>query len=87
MNFRELTAFSYQIETFTKARRRLMLPYPNGEAVAIMHAFHECHLGLPHLKEEDLDYSTRERIRTYAWPSYIWKKYETNYELSRIYDR
>jgi hypothetical protein len=25
--------------------------------------------------------------RTYAWPSYMWEKYETSYEISRIYGR
>jgi hypothetical protein len=62
MNFRELTAFSYSMEKLTMARRILMLPHPHGEEEAIMRALHECHLGLQHLPEEDMDEYTRERI-------------------------
>lgn len=62
MNFLKLTAFCYAMEKFTMARRSLMLPHALGEAAAIGSAVPECHLGLQHLPEEELDESTHQRI-------------------------
>ena len=47
--------FSYQAEKFAIARRRLMLPHPNGEAASIISAFHECSQGLHGLDVAKLD--------------------------------
>jgi hypothetical protein len=41
-----------------------MLPDPHREAAVIRLAFHECRLGLLHLKEANVDDDTRERIRS-----------------------
>ena len=41
------------------ARSNLMLPHPDGEANSIMHAFHECSLGLLNLDRNVLDDSVR----------------------------
>jgi hypothetical protein len=51
--------FAYPTEKFSAARRRLMLPFPHGEAEAIARAFHECSLGLNDLRDEDLDEDAR----------------------------
>ncbi len=52
--------FSYQAETFSSARRSLMLPHPKGEAQSIAGAFHECSLGLHDLQTNDLDENVRD---------------------------
>jgi len=51
--------FSYQAEKFAIARRRLMLPHPNGEAASIVSAFHECSQALHGLNEAKLDDQAR----------------------------
>ena len=50
-----MTSFAYQSEKFAAARSCLMLPHPNGEASSIMHAFHECTLGLAGVDRQSLD--------------------------------
>ena len=54
--------FSYQAEKFAIARRRLMLPHPNGEAASIVSAFHECSQGLHGLNETRLDDQARSLL-------------------------
>jgi hypothetical protein len=47
--------YHYAAEKFSAARRYLMLPHPQGEAEAIMRAFHECSLGLNNLDKKGID--------------------------------
>jgi hypothetical protein len=54
--------FSYQAEKFAIARRRLMLPHPNGEPASIVSAFHECSQGLHGLDQEKLDDKARRLL-------------------------
>lgn len=56
--------FSYPSEKFYMARRHLMLPHPQGEAESIMHAFHECSLGLHDVRRENLDDDARRWLGT-----------------------
>lgn len=51
--------YSYQSQTFSKARSCLMLPHPSGEAASIAQAFHECSLGLHDLDRDNTDDSVR----------------------------
>ena len=51
--------FLYQAQKFAIARRRLMLPHPNGEAASIVSAFHECSQGLHGLDARKLDDKSR----------------------------
>jgi hypothetical protein len=51
----------YMGEKLHTARRNLMLPHPEGEAMSIMEAFHECGLGIGDLSAED-----RERLGDYG---------------------
>ena len=55
--------YSYPAEKFSTARRCLMLPHTSGEAESIMHAFHECSLGLHDLDRDDLDENARDWVR------------------------
>lgn len=52
-------SFEYAASKFSTARRNLMLPFPAGEAQSIAHAFHECHLGLKDIQEDQLDDNSR----------------------------
>lgn len=52
-----------QAETFSTARRSLMLPHPRGEQDSIARAFHECRLGLHDLDRNGLDENARGRVR------------------------
>ena len=49
-------------EKLAAARHILMLPHPNGEEESIMHAFHECSLGLKNVDKDTLDDSQRTWI-------------------------
>ncbi len=51
--------YLYLSEKLAAARHMLMLPHPNGEEESIMHAFHECSLGLKDLDRDTLDDSQR----------------------------
>ena len=53
---------AYQAEKFAIARRRLMLPHPNGEAASIVSAFHECSQGLHGLNDKGLDDRARSLL-------------------------
>ena len=55
--------YVYQAETFSTARRALMLPHPRGEQDSIARAFHECRLGLHDLDRDGLDENARGRVR------------------------
>jgi hypothetical protein len=55
--------FVYQAETFSTARRILMLPHPRGEQDSIARAFHECSLGLHDLDRSGLDENARGRVK------------------------
>jgi hypothetical protein len=55
--------YSYPAEKFSVARHCLMLPHPKGEAESIMHAFHECSLGLHDLDRDGLDDNARKWVR------------------------
>ena len=55
--------YVYQAETFSTARRVLMLPHPRGEQDSIARAFHECRLGLDDLDRDGLDENARERVK------------------------
>jgi hypothetical protein len=55
--------YVYQAETFSTARRTLMLPHPRGEQDSIARAFHECRLGLHDLDREGLDENARGRVK------------------------
>lgn len=55
--------FAYAAEKFSTARRNLMLPHPKGEAQSIMHAFHECSLGLDDIDKSKLDENAATRVR------------------------
>ena len=52
-----------QAETFSTARRCLMLPLPHGEQDSIARAFHECSLGLRDLDRAGLDENARDRVK------------------------
>jgi hypothetical protein len=52
-----------QAETFSTARRSLMLPHPRGEQDSIARAFHECRLGLNDLDRDGLDENARGRVK------------------------
>lgn len=52
---------NYASEKFNQARRILMLPHLEGEAMSIMHAFAECQHGLSDLQPEE-----REQLDDYA---------------------
>jgi len=52
-----------QAETFSTARRSLMLPHPRGEQDSIARAFHECRLGLHDLDRNGLDENARGRVK------------------------
>ena len=52
-----------QAETFSAARRLLMLPHPRGEQDSIARAFHECRLGLHDLDRNGLDENARGRVK------------------------
>ena len=54
--------FAYPGEKLLSARHILMLPHPNGEEESIMHAFHECSLGLKNVDKDALDDSQREWV-------------------------
>ena len=54
--------YVYQAETFSAARRVLMLPHPRGEQDSIARAFHECRLGLNDLDRGGLDENARGRV-------------------------
>jgi hypothetical protein len=56
--------YSYPAEKLTAARRMLMAPHPKGEADAFAHAFHECDLGLRHVRPDDLDDTARSWVQT-----------------------
>ena len=47
--------YAYPAEKLSAARRCLMLPHLEGEAQSIMHAFHECELGLDGIDTTDID--------------------------------
>jgi hypothetical protein len=53
---------SYPLEKLSAARHILMLPHPNGEEESIMHAFHECSLGLKNIDKDTLDASQRQWV-------------------------
>ena len=55
--------YVYQAETFSTARRALMLPHPRGEHDSIARAFHECRLGLHDLDRDGLDENARGRVK------------------------
>lgn len=55
--------YVYQAETFSTARRALMLPHPRGEQDSIARALHECRLGLRDLDKDALDENARGRVR------------------------
>lgn len=52
-----------QAETFSTARRCLMLPHPRGEQDSIARAFQECRLGLRDLDPDGLDENASGRIK------------------------
>ncbi|MBK5275849.1 MAG: hypothetical protein JJE30_12455 [Desulfuromonadales bacterium] len=54
--------YSYPSEKFSVARHSLMLPHPKGEAESIMHAFHECSLGLHDVDRDSLDDDARKWV-------------------------
>jgi hypothetical protein len=54
--------YVHQAETFSIARRLLMLPHPRGEQDSITRAFHECRLGLHDLDRDGLDENARGRV-------------------------
>jgi hypothetical protein len=56
--------YVYQAETFSAARRTLMLPHPRGEQDSIARAFHECRLGLRDLDRNGLDENARGRVKS-----------------------
>ena len=55
--------YVYQAETFSTARRVLMLPHPRGEQDSIARALHECRLGLHDLDRDGLDENARGRVK------------------------
>ena len=55
--------YVYQAETFSAARRALMLPHPRGEQDSIARALNECKLGLRDLDRNELDENARGRVR------------------------
>ena len=55
--------YAYQDEKFSTARSSLMLPHTGGEAQSIMHAFHECSLGLRHADRDGLDSHALDWVR------------------------
>jgi hypothetical protein len=55
--------YVYQAETFSTARRALMLPHPRGEQDSITRALNECRLGLRDLDRGGLDENARGRVR------------------------
>ena len=46
-------SYAYQAQTFSAARRNLMLPNAHGEAHSVFHAFNECIHGLHNLNATD----------------------------------
>jgi hypothetical protein len=54
--------YVYQAETFSAARRTLMLPHPRGEQDSIQRAFDECRLGLHDFDRDGLDENARGRV-------------------------
>jgi hypothetical protein len=54
--------YKYPEEKFSYARRHLMLPPPEKEALVISEACHECGLGLRDLVLDDLEYTGRDRV-------------------------
>ena len=55
--------YVHQAETFSTARRALMLPHPRGEQDSIAKALHECWLGLHDLDRDGLDENARGRVK------------------------
>jgi hypothetical protein len=55
--------YVHQAETFSTARRALMLPHPRGEQDSIARALHECRLGLHDLDRDGLDENARGRVK------------------------
>ena len=47
--------YTRQVETFSAARRALMLPHPDGEAESIVSAFAECDRGIKDVDQGGLD--------------------------------
>ena len=56
--------YGYPAEKLSAARRILMAPHPEGEAVSFGHAFLECEHGLRHMRPEDLDDNARHWVST-----------------------
>ena len=57
-----MKGFAYASEKFSAAMRALMLPHPRGDADSIMHAFHECTLGLMGIDKDELDDFARDCV-------------------------
>lgn len=56
-------SFEYAATKFSTARRCLMLPFPEGIAQSIAHAFHECELGLRDIHPEHLDENSSRWVK------------------------
>ena len=55
-------SYAYQAQTFSAARRNLMLPNAHGEAHSVFHAFNECIHGLHNLNRDGLDDRARQWV-------------------------
>jgi hypothetical protein len=55
--------FNYAAEKFSMARKLLMLPHRDGEAMSVARAFNECSLGLMNLDDSSLDEQSRKWVQ------------------------
>lgn len=79
--------YVYPAQTFSAARRALMLPHIEGEDESITRAMHECKLGLNNLDDEDFDDHALRlvgRLRTLFGNSSL--SVDEQVELSQIVD-